>query len=97
MKVEVVAPEEYVGSVVGDINTRGGHVQTMEARGDVQVVRANVALAQMFGYSTALRSASQGRATYSMEFSHYAEAPKSIQEKYAPQQFGVSGEGVRSN
>ncbi|MDJ0837397.1 MAG: elongation factor G [Acidobacteriota bacterium] len=95
MKVEVVAPEEYVGSVVGDINTRGGHVQTMEARGDAQVVRANVALAQMFGYSTALRSASQGRANYSMEFSHYAEAPKSIQEKYAPQ-MGVPGEGVRS-
>jgi len=96
MKVEVVAPEEYVGSIVGDINTRGGHVQTMEARGDAQIVRANVALARMFGYSTALRSASQGRATYSMEFSHYAEAPKSIQEKYAPQQ-GVIGEGVRSH
>lgn len=66
----------------------------MEARGDSQVVRAHVALASMFGYSTDLRSVSQGRATYSMEFSHYSEAPKAIQEKYAPQ--AIPGDSARS-
>jgi elongation factor G len=91
MAVEVVTPEEYMGSIVGDLNTRYGRVQSMEARADSQVVRAEVPLAQMFGYSTALRSVSQGRATYSMEFAHYAEAPKEIQEKYAPKQ-SVFGE-----
>jgi elongation factor G len=95
MKVDVVMPEEYMGSVVGDLNARGGKVLTMETRGDSQVVRAAVALSQMFGYSTSLRSVSQGRATYSMEFSHYSEAPKSIQEKYAPQT-GAFGSGARS-
>ena len=96
MQVDVVVPEEFVGGVVGDINTRAGHVLTLENRGETRVLRASVALAQLFGYSTALRSVSQGRANYSMEFSSYSEAPKSIQEKYAPRQ-GVSGEGVRSN
>jgi len=95
MDVEAVMPEEYMGSVVGDLNARGGRVLTMEARGGSQVVRAAVALAKMFGYSTDLRSVSQGRASYSMTFSHYAEAPKSIQEKYAPQT-GAFGNGARS-
>jgi elongation factor G len=95
MRVEVVMPEEYMGAVVGDLNAKGGRILTMEARGDSQVVRAAVALAQMFGYSTGLRSVSQGRATYSMEFSHYEEAPKATQEKYAPQQI-VFGDGARS-
>jgi elongation factor G len=94
MKVEIVVPEDYMGAVVGDLNARGGKVTTMEARAESQVIRANVALAQMFGYSTALRSASQGRANYSMEFSHYAEAPKAIQEKYAPQQV-IFGDDAR--
>ena len=95
MQVEIVVPEEYMGSVVGDLNARSGKVLIMEARGETQIVRANVALARMFGYSTDLRSLTQGRATYSMEFSHYAEAPKSIQEKYTPRQvvFGESQEG----
>ena len=91
MAVEVVVPEEYMGSVVSDLNTRSGKVLNMESRGDLQVVRAHVALANMFGYSTSLRSVSQGRATYSMEFSHYSEAPKSVQEKYAPKSFGAQG------
>lgn len=86
MKVEVVAPEEYMGSVMGDLNARGGKILKMEARGDAQVVQAHVALAQMFGYSTSLRSASQGRANYSMEFARYAKAPKAIQEKFVPKQ-----------
>ena len=94
MKVEIVVPEDYMGAVVGDLNARGGKVTTMEARAESQVIRAHVALAQMFGYSTALRSASQGRANYSMEFSHYAEAPKAIQEKYAPQQV-IFGDDAR--
>jgi len=91
MAVAVVTPEEYMGPIVGDLNTRHGRVQSMEARADSQIVRAEVPLSQMFGYSTALRSVSQGRATYSMEFAHYAEAPKEIQEKYAPKQ-SVFGE-----
>lgn len=91
MAVEVVTPEDYMGAIVGDLNTRYGRVQSMETRADSQVVRAEVPLSQMFGYSTALRSVSQGRATYSMEFAHYAEAPKEIQEKYAPKQ-SVFGE-----
>jgi len=94
MRVEVVVPEDYMGSVVGDLNSRSGQIQNMEARGESQVVRAHVALAQMFGYSTSLRSVSQGRATYSMEFSHYAEAPKAVQEKYAPQKV-ESDDGAR--
>jgi elongation factor G len=75
-----------MGAVVGDLNARGGKIQNMQPRGGSQLVRAFVSLAQMFGYATALRSVSQGRATYSMEFSHYAEAPRAIQERYAPRQ-----------
>ncbi len=90
MQVEVATPSEYLGAVVGDLNSRSGKVLAMESRGESQVVRAHVALAQMFGYSTALRSVSQGRATYSMEFSHYETAPQNIQDKYAPrnEEFG---------
>jgi elongation factor G len=86
MKVEVMTPDDYMGAVVGDLNARGGKIQNMQPRGGSQLVRAFVSLAQMFGYATALRSVSQGRATYSMEFSHYAEAPRAIQERYAPRQ-----------
>ncbi len=86
MRVEAVVPEDYMGAVVGDLNARSGKIHSMDARSDEQIVRADVALAQMFGYSTALRSLSQGRANYSMEFSHYAPAPRAIQEKYAPKQ-----------
>lgn len=95
MSVEVVTPEEYMGSVVGDLNARSGKILSMEMRGGAQVVKAHVSLAQMFGYSTALRSVSQGRANYSMAFSHYSEAPKNIQEKFAPK-MGAFGEGIRS-
>jgi elongation factor G len=95
MTVEVVTPEEYMGAVVGDLNARAGRVLNMETRAGFQVVRAEVPLARMFGYSTDLRSVSQGRANYSLEFSSYAEAPKAIQEKYAPQQ-GPFGEDMRS-
>ena len=78
MSVEVVTPEEYMGDVMGDLNGRRGKVEGMEPRGNAQVVSANVPLSEMFGYSTDLRSKTQGRATYTMQFSHYEQAPKSI-------------------
>jgi elongation factor G len=81
MKVEVVVPEEYMGDVMGDINSRRGRVEGMDSRGNAQVVRAMVPLAEMFGYATSLRSRTQGRGTYSMHFDHYEEAPKSVIEE----------------
>jgi len=81
MKVEVTVPEEYMGDVMGDINSRRGRIEGMEARNGVQIIRANVPLSEMFGYATVLRSRTQGRGTYSMQMSHYEEVPKSIQEK----------------
>ena len=81
MKVEVVMPEEYLGDIMGDITARRGRVEGMEARGNAQVVSASVPLSEMFGYATSLRSATQGRGTYSMVFDHYEEVPKSISEE----------------
>ncbi|MBW2475727.1 MAG: elongation factor G [Deltaproteobacteria bacterium] len=81
MSVEVVLPEEYLGEVMGDLNSRRGRVAGMEARGSAQVVAANVPLASMFGYATDLRSATQGRATYTMTFDHYEQVPKAIAEE----------------
>ena len=83
MKVEVTVPEEYMGDVIGDINSRRGRMEGMEAVNGAQVMRAYVPLAEMFGYATALRSRSQGRGNYSMVFDHYEEVPKSIQEEVA--------------
>ncbi|PIE01526.1 MAG: elongation factor G [Acidobacteria bacterium] len=84
MQVEVVTPEDYMGGVVSDLQTRKGKILNMTARQDAQILSADVPLREMFGYSTALRSVSQGRASYSMQFSHYGIAPKEIQEKFAP-------------
>jgi elongation factor G len=81
MSVEVVVPEEYMGDVIGDLNSRRGRIMGMEGRGGAQVVTAMVPLAQMFGYSTDLRSATQGRATYTMTFDHYEQIPKSVSEE----------------
>ncbi len=78
MRVEVTMPEEYMGDVIGDLNSRRGHIEGMDSRGSTQVVRSFVPLAEMFGYATDLRSMTQGRASYSMELSHYAEVPASI-------------------
>ncbi len=78
MKVEAVTPEQYMGDVIGDLNARRGRIMAMEQRGALRIVRAQVPLAEMFGYATALRSNTQGRATYTMEFSHYEEVPPSI-------------------
>jgi len=78
MAVEVVTPEDYMGDVIGDLSSRRGKVEGMEQRGSSQVIRANVPLADMFGYATDLRSRTQGRATYTMQFSAYHEVPDSI-------------------
>src|SRR5690606_18511576 len=90
MKVEVVTPEEYMGDIMGDLNRRRGIVLGMDDTSSGKVINAEVPLAEMFGYSTDLRSASQGRATFTMEFTKYAEVPNNIAEtiiskgKYGP-------------
>lgn len=81
MKVEVNVPEEYMGDIMGDINSRRGRVEGMETRGGTQVIKGMVPLAEMFGYATTLRSRTQGRGTYSMHFDHYEEVPKNIAEE----------------
>jgi elongation factor G len=86
MKVEVVTPEEYMGDVMGDLNSRRGLVQGMEDSPSGKVIKAEVPLAEMFGYATDMRSATQGRATYSMEFSKYSEVPASIAEAVSKKQ-----------
>jgi elongation factor G len=80
MKVDVVTPEVYMGDVMGDLNSRRGRIEGMESRSGAQVITANVPLASMFGYATELRSRTQGRGVFTMQFSHYEEVPKSIQE-----------------
>jgi len=89
MKVEAVTPEQYMGDVIGDLNARRGRIMAMEQRGVLRIIQAEVPLSEMFGYATALRSNTQGRATYTMEFSHYEEVPKSIAETLV--KTGVSG------
>jgi elongation factor G len=81
MKVEITVPEEYMGDVMGDVNSRRGRIEGMNARAGAQIISAFVPLAEMFGYATTLRSKTQGRGVYSMEFDHYEEVPKSIAEK----------------
>ena len=81
MKVEVTMPEEYMGDVIGDINSRRGRIEGMDDLGGGKIVRAFVPLAEMFGYSTDLRSRTQGRGNYSMFFEKYEQVPKSVQEK----------------
>ena len=78
MSVEVVTPEEFLGDVIGDLSSRRGRVEGMESRGSSQVIRSQVPLAEMFGYATDLRSRTQGRATFSMQFNSYQEVPESI-------------------
>ena len=81
MKVEVTMPEEYMGDIIGDINSRRGRIEGMEDIGGGKLVKAYVPLAEMFGYSTDLRSRTQGRGNYSMFFEKYEQVPKSVQEK----------------
>jgi elongation factor G len=80
MSIEVVTPEEYMGDVIGDINSRRGKIQGIEKRGNMQIIKAYAPLAEMFGYATVLRSMTQGRASYTMQFSHYEEVPKSVSD-----------------
>ncbi len=88
MDVEVVTPEEYLGDVMGDLNSRRGKIEGFSARKDAQVIKATVPLAEMFGYATILRSMTQGRAIYTMQFSYYNEVPKSIAEEIAEKSLG---------
>ncbi len=81
MKVEVITPEESMGDVIGDLSSKRGQIQEMTDRGNSKIVRAQVPLSEMFGYATSLRSMTQGRASYSMEFEHFADAPKNIEEQ----------------
>ncbi|MDI6772555.1 MAG: elongation factor G [bacterium] len=92
MRIEVVTPEVYTGDVIGDLSARRGRIEGMEAQGPLQIVRAIIPLAEMFGYATTLRSASQGRATYSMEPSHYEEVPGSVADAVRAR----SGVGARA-
>jgi elongation factor G len=81
MSVEVVVPEEYMGDIIGDLNSRRGRIEHLEARAGTQIIKAMVPLAEMFGYATEMRSRTQGRATYTMHFAHYEETPASISEE----------------
>ncbi len=88
MDVEVVTPEEYLGDVMGDLNSRRGKIEGFSARKDAQVIKSTVPLSEMFGYSTILRSMTQGRAIYTMQFSHYSEVPKSIADEISEKSLG---------
>jgi elongation factor G len=81
MAVEVVTPEEFMGDVIGDLNRRRGRIEGMEPRGNAQVINAYVPLAQMFGYATDLRSNTQGKAEFTLEFARYAPAPRDVTEE----------------
>ena len=81
MKVEIIIPDEYMGEVIGDVNARRGKIEGFESKGGSQVVRGNVPLSELFGYATDLRSHTQGRGTFSMEFSHYFHLPPHLAEK----------------
>jgi elongation factor G len=81
MDVEVTTPEEYMGDVIGDLNARRGKVEGMSQRGNSQVIKAQVPMSEMFGYATDLRSKTQGRATYSMQFNSYQDVPDSIADE----------------
>lgn len=81
MKVEVLTPEENMGDVMGDLNRRRGQMQGLDSRNGSQVIKAHVPLSEMFGYVTQLRTITSGRATSTMEFDHYAEAPRNIQDE----------------
>merc|ERR1712061_355661 len=81
MTVEVITPEEYMGGIIGDLNSRRGQIDTLTARGNLQVISASVPLANMFSYIAELRSISKGRATFSMEFGRYVELPENLAQE----------------
>jgi len=88
MAVEATTPEDFMGDVIGHLNSKRGKVEGMEKRGNAQAIKAMVPLAEMFGYATDLRSMTQGRATYSMQFSHYDEVPKAVSEEIVSKHSG---------
>ncbi len=90
MKVEILTPEENMGDVIGDMNRRRGQLQGMDTRAGSQVIKAQVPLSEMFGYVTQLRTITSGRATSTMEFDHYAEAPRNVQEEVIAKSKGKS-------
>ncbi|MFQ5916949.1 MAG: elongation factor G, partial [Candidatus Binatia bacterium] len=89
MSVEVVVPEEFMGEVIGDISSRRGKILGMDSRPAAQVIESRIPLAKMFGYATDLRSMTQGRATHTMQFSHYEEVPASISEEISAKAVGL--------
>jgi elongation factor G len=93
MKVEVVTPDDYTGAVTGDLSSRRGHLEGQIARGGTQIITAMVPLSNMFGYSTDLRSRTQGRATYTMHFEKYAEAPRNVSEEVVARVMGKATKG----
>lgn len=88
MDVEVVTPENYMGDVMGDLSSRRGMIQGQEQRGNAMVIRAKVPLAEMFGYATTLRSATQGRASYTMQFASYEQVPNNVAQEIIKQRSG---------
>ena len=91
MDVEVVTPRDYVGAVIGNLSSRRGRIMSQEIRGTSEVVRANVPLGQMFGYATDVRSMTQGRATYTMQFARYEEVPRNLAEEIMAKSRGEGG------
>jgi elongation factor G len=91
MSVEVVTPEGFAGDVMGNLSSRRGHIEGMEPRGNAQVIRAKVPLSEMFGYSTDLRSRTQGRAVYTMQFRAYEQVPKSVADEIVSKTQGSQG------
>jgi elongation factor G len=91
MRLEITTPDESFGDVLGDVNSRRGQVNGVEPRGKVQVISANLPLAESFGYTTDLRSLTQGRAGFSMEFDHYAPVPKEVTEKVTVGRVATAG------
>ncbi len=90
MEVEAVTPDEYMGDVIGDLNSRRGKITSLEQRAGSRVITAFVPLAEMFGYATQLRSMTQGRATYTMQFDHYDEVPRNIAEEVISRAKGLA-------
>ena len=91
MEVEVVTPDEYLGDVMGDISSRRGKIDGMSQRNEAQVIKANVPLSNMFGYVTDLRSITQGRAVFHMQFSHYHQVPASVEAEIMEKVHGKTG------
>jgi elongation factor G len=96
MRVEVVVPKDYMGDVMGDLASRRGRIQSQEDRGGTQIINARVPLSEMFGYATDLRSRTQGRATYSMHFDRYEQAPQNVSEEVVARIQGTKLAGIKT-